>query len=232
MDAEARHAAWVDAWRALGVACAGQRPLRRAAGPHREPHRAYHTLQHLDECLDGLARERGHAERPAEIALALWFHDAIYDAHRHDNEERSADWARQALRAAGVGARGRAARPCAGDGHAPPCAARRRRCAIAGRHRPVDPRRAARRFAEYEQQIRVEYAHVPPEVFEPRRRTILGGFLARDPLYLTPSIRVQCETQARINLRGGPDRRRNRRVQRPCPRDRRPRLRPLPPTRR
>ncbi len=59
----------------------------------------------------------------------------------------------------------------------------------------------APRFAEYERQIRVEYAHVPPEVFEPRRRQILGSFLARDPLYLTPSIRAEREAQARHNLR-------------------------------
>jgi len=200
MQADARHAAWVEAWRALGVQAPSDALFDALRARYGEPHRAYHTLQHLDECLDGLAIERAHAKRPAEIALALWFHDAIYDVHRHDNEERSADWARQALRDAGVNA---------------DAAQRVHALVMATRHQ-AQPEEAdaqllvdidlsilgapAPRFAEYEQQIRFEYAHVPPEVFEPRRRQILGSFLARDPLYLTPSIRARLEAQARLNL--------------------------------
>ena len=120
--------------------------------------------------------------------------------HRHDNEARSADWAQQALRAAGV----------AED------AARRVHALVMATRHDAQPEGTdaqllvdidlsilgapAARFAEYERQIRVEYAHVPPEVFEPRRRAILGSFLARDPLYLTTSVRARLETQARLNL--------------------------------
>lgn len=200
LRANARHAAWTDAWAALGVD-APDALLDALLAHYGEPHRAYHTLQHLDECLEGLARERSHARRPAEIALALWFHDAIYDVLRHDNEERSADWAQQALRDAGVGA---------------DAAQRVHALVLATRHQAQPEEADARllvdidlsilgapapRFAEYERQIRIEYAHVPPEVFEPRRRQILGSFLARDPLYLTPSIRARLEAQARVNLR-------------------------------
>jgi predicted metal-dependent HD superfamily phosphohydrolase len=200
MDAGARRASWIDAWRELGVDAPDEALLAELLARYSEPHRAYHTLQHLDECLEALARERSHAERPAEIALALWFHDAVYDVHRHDNEARSADWAQQALRAAGV----------AED------AARRVHALVMATRHQAQPEGAdaqllvdidlsilgapAARFAEYERQIRTEYAHVPPEVFEPRRREILGGFLARDPLYLTASVRARLETQARLNL--------------------------------
>ena len=204
MQADARHAAWAEAWRALGVQAPDSAPnnalFDALLARYGEAHRAYHTLQHLDECLAGLALERSHAKRPAEIALALWFHDAIYDVHRHDNEQRSADWARQALRDAGVDAE----------------AAQRVHALVMATRHQAQPEEAdaqllvdidlsilgapAPRFAEYEQQIRIEYAHVPPEVFEPRRRQILGSFLARDPLYLTPSIRAQLEAQARVNL--------------------------------
>ena len=58
--------------------------------------------QHLGECLDHLSREAAAAERPAEVALALWFHDAFYDVHRSDNELRSADWAAKAMIDAGA----------------------------------------------------------------------------------------------------------------------------------
>ena len=201
MQDEARRTAWDHAWRELGTPVPDDALFAELQARYREPHRAYHTLQHLDECLDSLARERSHAQRPAEIALALWFHDAIYDVNRHDNEERSADWARQALLAAG----------------APADAAERVRALVMATRHEAQPQQAdaqllvdldlsilgapAPRFAEYERQIRIEYAHVPPDVFEPRRRRILGAFLAREPLYLTPSIRAQREAQARLNLR-------------------------------
>ena len=200
MQADARRAEWAEAWRAIGVETPDAALLDALLARYCEPHRAYHTLQHLDECLEGLAHERSHAQRPAEIALALWFHDAIYDVHRHDNEERSADWARQALRDAGADAD----------------AAQRVHALVMATRHEAQPEEAdaqllvdidlsilgapASRFAEYEQQIRFEYAHVPPEVFEPRQRQILGSFLARDPLYLTPSIRARLEVQARVNL--------------------------------
>jgi predicted metal-dependent HD superfamily phosphohydrolase len=199
VDTVALRASWSDAWRALG-ASADDALLAELLARYAEGQRAYHTLQHLGECLVHLARERDGAERPAEVALALWFHDAIYDVHRHDNEARSADWARQAARRAGL---------------APEVAERLHALVMATRHdaQPVgaDARllvdidlailgATPARFAEYERQIRIEYAHVPPAVFEPRRRQILGGFLARDPLYLTAPMRTRLEAAARANL--------------------------------
>jgi predicted metal-dependent HD superfamily phosphohydrolase len=199
VDTVALRASWSDAWRALG-ASADDALLAELLARYAEGQRAYHTLQHLGECLVHLARERDGAERPAEVALALWFHDAIYDVHRHDNEARSADWARQAARRAGL---------------APEVAERLHALVMATRHdaQPVgaDARllvdidlailgATPARFAEYERQIRIEYAHVPPAVFEPRRCQILGGFLARDPLYLTAPMRTRLEAAARANL--------------------------------
>ena len=191
---------WNAAWRALGLASADEALCTELQRRYGEPQRHYHTLQHLGECLAWFEREQALAERPGEVAIALWFHDAVYDVHAHDNEARSAEWARSAMLAAGA---------------QPEAAERVHALVMATRHQ-AQPEEAdaqllvdidlsilgapAPRFAEYEQQIRIEYAHVPPEVFEPRRRQILGGFLARDPLYLTPSIRARLEAQARLNL--------------------------------
>ena len=170
-----------------------------------EPQRHYHSLQHLAECIAWFEREKDAAERPAEIALALWFHDAIYDVHAHDNEERSADWARDALVVAGASV---------------DVTSRVHALIMATRHDAVPQGRDAEllididlsvlgapneRFDEYERQIRDEYAHVPSEIFEPRRRNILRRFVDREPLYATPGMHAACETQAKRNLRKATD---------------------------
>lgn len=66
--------------------------------------RSYHTLQHLGECLThahAWGAKLQQAER-AQLELALWFHDAVYDTHSSDNERLSASWARSALAQLGV----------------------------------------------------------------------------------------------------------------------------------
>ncbi len=52
-----------------------------------EPHRHYHTQHHIAACLEALDAHRHCAERPEEVELAIWFHDAVYDTRRTDNEE-------------------------------------------------------------------------------------------------------------------------------------------------
>jgi len=197
--------AWAAAWQALGI----QTPAPPADDPlltqllarYAEPHRHYHSLQHLDECLTLLDAHHEAGERPAEVALALWFHDAIYDVHSHDNEAQSAAWAFEALTAAGV----------------PDEAARRVQALVmATQHDAIPVGRDAAllvdidlsilgatplRFAEYERQIRAEYAHAPSPLFEERRRAILSRFLERQPIYLTHGLRSEREAQARTNLR-------------------------------
>lgn len=200
MSPEALRANWNAAWRALGVAAPGEALCAELQQRYGEPQRHYHTMQHLGECLAWFEREEALAEHPGEVALALWFHDAIYDVHAHDNEARSADWARQALLAAGVNAE---------------AAERVHALVMATRHDAVPEGRDAKllididlsilgagheRFDEYERQVHAEYAFVPEEVRLPRRRAILQRFLDRKAIYATPRMHAQLEAQARINL--------------------------------
>lgn len=200
MSPEALRANWNAAWHALGVAAHDEALCTELQRRYAEPQRHYHTMQHLGECLAWFEREQALAEHPAEVALALWFHDAIYDVHAHDNEARSADWARQALLAGGVDAE---------------AAERVHALVMATRHDAVPEGRDAEllididlsilgagreRFDEYERQVHAEYGFVPEEVRLPRRRAILQRFLDRKAIYATPRMHAQLEAQARINL--------------------------------
>lgn len=201
MTPEALHTNWADAWHALGVGSPGEALCTELQRRYAEPQRRYHTMQHLGECLAWFEREKALAERPGEVALALWFHDAIYDVHAHDNEARSADWAREALIEAGVDAA---------------AAERVHALVMATRHDAVPEGRHAEllididlsilgadraRFDEYERQVQAEYAFVPDEVRLPRRRAILQRFLDREAIYATPRMHAQLEARARANLR-------------------------------
>lgn len=89
-------------WAALGASRSDDALFGQLLAAWNEPQRHYHTQQHLHECLSQFELLRAAADHPAEIELALWFHDAVYDVHAHDNEVRSADWARSAMQAAGM----------------------------------------------------------------------------------------------------------------------------------
>lgn len=60
-----------------------------------QPHRAYHNLKHIEALLKLLPEE-------TELEFAAWFHDAIYDPKRNDNEEQSAALAEQQLTSLGI----------------------------------------------------------------------------------------------------------------------------------
>ena len=167
---------------------------------YREAHRHYHTLQHLEECFAALDALRPDGSDATAIELALWFHDAVYDVHRHDNEERSAAWAASILARAGV----------------PQALVDKVTSLILATRRHVpsaDPDACVlldvdlailgappARFQEYERQIRAEYAHVPEQVFAQKRRQILEDFLRRPALFVTPAFNARYERQARHNL--------------------------------
>ena len=191
---------WQRAWAGIGAAGDGSALFAQLKAAYAEPQRHYHTLQHLGECLSAFDEARALAAHPDEVELALWFHDAIYDIKGHDNEQRSADWAREALRDAGV----------AGE-----AAQRVHDLVMATRHTAVPSGRDEQllvdidlsilgaeraRFDEYGQQIRKEYAYVPGFLFRRKRREILRGFLDRPVIYSTRHFHDALEARARDNL--------------------------------
>lgn len=188
---------WRRLWDTLGAREIPLGLFNQLVAAYSEPHRHYHTLQHLRECLAHLDAAASLARRPEEVEAALWFHDAVYDPARDDNEARSAAWARASVRAAGCGdavAERVHALVLSTRGHA---ASEDADTALLLDIDLAILGAAPERFAEYERQVRVEYAHVPEPAF---RSQVLAGFLARPTLYLTEAYRAALEQRARGNL--------------------------------
>jgi predicted metal-dependent HD superfamily phosphohydrolase len=161
------------------------------------PPRAYHTLEHVLEVARHWAAQRW--AQPNETFLAVLFHDAIYEAGRSDNEERSAQLC---------------ARLCGDNPHVSEL------ILLTARHGKLTPHdvdeEAARFldcdmailgaepsvFARYEQQIAAEYAPVVgPDAYAAGRRQFLERLLARPRIFLSDDFHRRFDGRARENLR-------------------------------
>lgn len=140
------------------------------------------------------------ADRPDEIEVAIWFHDAVYVPGRGDNEEASAALADHALASGGV---------------AQPVRDRIRSLVLATRHTAVPHGTDARiladidlailgadpyRFGIYDRAIRREFHTLPDPEFRAGRAAVLRSFLARPTIYHTEAFRERYEAAARANL--------------------------------
>ena len=193
---------WRCAWQGCGARGDGLDVERALLARYAEPRRRYHTVQHLAECLAYFELAQDLPPHPADVELAIWFHDAVYDPRRHDNEKLSAEWARHALSGAGAPAE---------------TAQRVSDLVMITRRHPenvvaLDAQvlidvdlailgAAPARFTQYEQQIREEYAHLPIWTFRWKRAEVLRGMLNRQRIYNTPRFHDALEAIARENLR-------------------------------
>ncbi len=187
-------------------------PLRaELAAAYAAPGRHYHDLHHV-EALNALATACAEeiADRDA-VEAAIWFHDAVYDARRHDNEERSAALAEARL--AGKTGPERIARIAAmiraTAGHALPGglfsgdladAAARHDCALFLDMDLSILGSPEADFEAYDAAIRREYGWVSDEQWRQGRRAVLASFLARPAIYFTARFQASHEAAARRNL--------------------------------
>ena len=208
LDDTALRATWNWAWASLGrpAPAALQAELLSAWS---EPHRYYHDQRHLRECLALWTGWRGHSSQAGEVAIALWFHDAIYDpqAAAGANELGSAAWAARSLVRARAGSEAaqRVHDLVMATAHATPHDAP----AVADPN--PDTRllldidlsilgSPAERFERYDQDVRREYAWMPRARYQESRARVLQGFLNRPRLYYGGHAVALLERQARINL--------------------------------
>jgi predicted metal-dependent HD superfamily phosphohydrolase len=165
-----------------------------------EAHRHYHTARHIAHCLAELDLARDLAQEPAEVETALWFHDAVYDPHAADNEQRSAQWAERFLVGQGLDSLRtlRIRDHVLATRHTAPAAAPDSQLVV-----DVDLAilgSDADSYAQFEINVRKEYDWVPEPVFRSKRAQILQSFLDRSFIYHTAFFRERHEAAARANL--------------------------------
>ncbi|HVJ38401.1 MAG TPA: hypothetical protein VM687_11460 [Stenotrophomonas sp.] len=172
------------------------------------PPRAYHHWGHIEAVMQHYAAVAAGPgwRQPRETALALLFHDAVYEPGRSDNEARSADLARASL-----------ARwwPQA-DLDIERIAALILLTARHGQLRPQDVDAEAAllldcdmailaappaQFDAYDQAIAEEYRdRVPAFLYRINRRRFLRAVLAMPRIFLSDWFHGRCDAQARANL--------------------------------
>lgn len=189
---------WATLMSALGNLKGSETVLKDLLTRYGEPHRGYHNIAHIVAVLDELELA---GENDLAIALAIWFHDAVYDPKAKDNEERSAKLAKDSIRQIGL----------------PDSLGEQvNDLVVATRHTAVPVEHAAqilvdidlmvlgkpeKEFDAYEVGIRKEYEWVPQSDFCAGRSKILQSFLDRPSIYSTELFRDKYESTARNNLR-------------------------------
>ena len=191
--------AWSALWRRLG---ARSDPAPAHGEIHRaysEPHRHYHTLEHIAHALGRFDGIRSRVRDADAAELALWFHDFVYDPRAKDNEERSAAYARRLLGGGGIVSE-------AGEQvtdlimatcHLSPPEAPDARYVVDADLSILGG--TAAEFDRYEGQVRQEYAFVSEPDWRAGRARILRVFLDRPKIFLTPEF-ASLEGPARANL--------------------------------
>ncbi len=191
---------WTALWQRLGAQGDASAVYNDLVTRYSEPHRAYHTLEHIGHCLDEFEQVRHLTTNPDAVELALWYHDAIYDTKAKDSEERSATLAVEVVRSASLPDN-------LGQSVANLITATKHTSA------PIDPDvrllvdvdlsilgQTEDKFDEYERQVRKEYEWVAEDAFVAGRSAILKSFLDRPTIYSTLFFRNKYEMQARRNI--------------------------------
>jgi predicted metal-dependent HD superfamily phosphohydrolase len=186
-------------------------PEQRAAleAAYATPARAYHNIGHVAEVLRhylDVAAGPGWRQ-PREIALAVLYHDAIYEAGRRDNEARSAVLAREHIARwwpdAGLDAERVAELIELTARHGAIAADQvdeETRLFLDGDMAILGAEPAV--FDAYDRGIASEYrGHVPGPLFRLNRRRFLKALLKRERIFLSDYYHARYDAAARNNLR-------------------------------
>lgn len=172
---------------------------------YREKHRHYHTLDHISAMLKHLDAVKAEGliqndKTYCEIALAIWFHDAVYKPFSASNERDSADWAIKFLESVSYEQTG---------------IKRIEQLIMATLHNGAITNDTdalmvdidltilgteTQIYDRFEQNVRKEYRWVPFFMYRKKRAELLTQFLSAKRLYHNDYFYDRFEQQARENL--------------------------------
>ncbi|MEM9024958.1 MAG: hypothetical protein AAGB22_14530 [Bacteroidota bacterium] len=165
-----------------------------------EKHRHYHNLDHLEYMFRLWEHHQQQWQDAAIVAFAIFYHDAIYNVKRKDNEEKSAELAAKRLNELGL-SNDRIAR----------CV--QHILATKAHHLSEDPDTnllvdidlailgdTPEVYRAYTQKVRKEYRIYPDLLYKPGRKKVLRHFLAMPRIYHTDILYHHREQAARQNL--------------------------------
>ncbi len=163
------------------------------------PRRAYHNLGHLSACLAELEKVGAMSSDTTLVAAALWFHDAVYEPDKTDNELCSARLAVKVFEQLGMAPdrRRKIARLINATSHLdePESYDEELICDIdlAVLGKPWSE------YSRYAAAVRREYS-LPSEQYDQGREAFLRNMLTRRYIYHTRRFRDHCEQTARKNM--------------------------------
>lgn len=165
-----------------------------------EKHRFYHTGKHIDAMLGHFDSVQGLSERPGELELAIWFHDAIYKPLSSKNEIDSAKWAQTFLCANDYDQDGveRVVGLIMATIHNGDVQGSEEKLivdvdlTILGSPEEV--------YDQFERNVRKEYRLVPSLIYRKKRKELLKAFLTMDSIYNTDHFKNKYEAMARGNI--------------------------------
>lgn len=205
-----------DIWRVV-VGSHQLAALEQLLGRHREPHRRYHTIDHVAavvRAVHALTTDGTPVDDLAAVLFAALFHDAVYDPHASAAVNERASAALAARHAANLGW------PPERVAHVVTMVE-----ATAGHLQPASPEDAPTAgpqidadtavlldadlavlgaepadYTAYANGVRAEYAHLDDRAWRTGRVAVLRNLLAHQPLYRTAQGRARFERRARANL--------------------------------
>lgn len=162
--------------------------------------RYYHDMTHIISLLKLWESNKNRLADEEIIYLSIWFHDAVYDSWKSDNEERSADMAEQFLKSINYPEHRivkvveyiLATKTHESNGDSDLNFFLDFDLSILGSEETI--------YDIYTQQIRDEYSFYPGFMYNRGRRKVLKAFLEKDFIYKTEEFRAGLEKQAKENI--------------------------------
>jgi predicted metal-dependent HD superfamily phosphohydrolase len=199
---EKYHGCWEQfhwAWKELGGKSDGFTQFNEIMRSYTEPHRWYHTPSHIFELLTEFAAVADIAEDKAAMILALFEHDVVLHTVRFSQNERSSAeraYSRLTSDGAPTSSGERVYERVMGTDHRTPATSHDAR--LLAQLDLVIFGKSKDKYGRYRKYIRREYSHVPDEIFNPVRRSIMQQFDER--ILFTFEPLKAYEDQAHENL--------------------------------